>query len=168
MNSSVAAAAKAELAFDAAGTEDSNLDVVLAELGVEGLAEADLRELRGRVDGFTGDACETGYRGDEENGAAALRDHQGRGVAGEEEAGLYVGVHHGVVVFGRGVDEIFIAADAGIVDEDVEGAEGAGDEGNCGEGGGFVGGVSVVEDGVATAGVDLRAESCGGGLRGGR
>ncbi len=92
--------AEGELGFDTAGADNAYLYVELAEFGVERLAEADLGEFGGGVYGLSGCALEAGDRGDKENGPAALLDHDGGGVAGEEEAGLHVSVHDGVVLIG--------------------------------------------------------------------
>ena len=120
---------------------------MLAEFGVERLREAGLGEFGGAVDGFAGDSLQAGDGGDEENGPAFFFDHDGCGVAGEEEAGLHVGVHEGVVVFDGGVDEVFVVSCAGVVDEDVEAAKGGDGEGYSLAGGVVVGGIAGVEDG---------------------
>jgi hypothetical protein len=49
-------------------------------------------------------------------------------MAAEEEARLHVRVHQRVVLFRAGVDKILIVAGTGVVDEDVEFAEGANGE----------------------------------------
>lgn len=76
-----ASVADGELGFGASGADGSYFDVVLAELCVEGLCEAYLRELGCAVDGFTGGALQARDGGDEEDGAAVLLDHDGCGVA---------------------------------------------------------------------------------------
>ena len=156
-----AAFAERELGFDAAGEDGSDFDVVFAEFGIEGLGEAGLGEFGGTVDGFSGDSLQAGDGRDEENGPAFLFDHDGCGVAGEEEAGLHVGVHEGVVVFDGSVDEVFVVSCAGVVDEDVEAAEGGDGEGYGLSGGFIVGGIAGVEGGFDVGdsqGLDLVAE----------
>jgi len=142
-----AAFAQCELGFYAAGKDGSYFDVVFAKFGVERLGEAGLGEFGGAVDGFSGDSLQAGDGRDEENGPAFLFDHDGCGVAGEEEAGLHVGVHEGVVVFDGSVDEVFVVPCTGVVDEDVEAAEGGDGEGYGLAGGVVVGGIPGVEDG---------------------
>ncbi len=132
-----AAAAEGELGFDTSGAEDANADAVGAEFGVEGLGEADLGELGGGVDGFVGGSLEAGDGGDEEDGAGALPDHVRGGVAGEEEGRAEVGVDEVVKVFGGRFGEGFVVALSGVVDEDVEAAEGFEGEVGGGDCGGF-------------------------------
>lgn len=48
------AVVEGELGFDSTRAEDADLDVELAEFRVEGLAEADLGEFAGAVDGLAG------------------------------------------------------------------------------------------------------------------
>ncbi len=132
-----AAAAEGELGFDTAGAEDADADAVGAEFGVEGLGEADLGELGGGVDGFVGGALEAGDGGDEEDGAGALPDHGWGGVAGEEEGRAEVGGDEVVEVRGGGFGDGFVVALAGVVDEDVEAAEGFEGEVGGGDCGGF-------------------------------
>jgi hypothetical protein len=153
-----AAVAEGELGFDAAGTDDADFDSVGTEFGVEGLAETYLSEFGSAVDGFVGVALQAGNRGYEEDGAAFLRDHRWRGVAGEEEAALHVGVHESVVVFDGGVDEMLVVAGAGVVDEDVEVAEGGEGKGNGLLRGGLFGCVAGVGDGFDADGFEFAAK----------
>ena len=88
-----------ELSFNAAGTDASDFDAVLAELSVKGLGEAYLGELGGAIDGFACITLQACHGRDEEEGTAFLGDHGWHGVAGEEEAALHVGVHECVVLF---------------------------------------------------------------------
>lgn len=154
-----AALAKGEFGLSASGTDGTDVDVVLAEFGIECLGKADLGELGSTVNGLASVTLEAGDGRDEEKDAALLRNHLWYGVTREEEAGLHVGVHELVVLGARGVDEVFIVSGAGIVDEDVEAAEGRERELHgvlCGV---FVGSISGMKDAASSGGLDLRAES---------
>ncbi len=152
------AMADGELCLCAAGTDGSDVDAVLAELGVEGLGESDLGELGGAVDGFAGGALQAGDGRDEEQDTGLLRDHVGDSVAREEEAGLHVGVHELVILGGGGVDEIFVVACAGVVDENIDAAKGGDGELDGVARGLLAGGVAGVEDAAGTEVLNFRAE----------
>jgi hypothetical protein len=145
-----ATVAEAKLGFYSAGEDSSNLNAVLAKFSVEGLGEAYLGEFADTVDGLAGCSPQAGHRGDKEDGSALLGDHVRDGVAGEEEAGLYVGVHEGVVVFGGDVDEVLVVPYSGVVDEDVQGSEGLDREGYNFLRGRFFRGVPGVKDGLGS------------------
>jgi hypothetical protein len=100
------ASAEGELGPGAAGADGPDVEVVPAEFGVEGLGESYLGEFAGAVDGLSGVALQAGDGGDEEDDATLLGNERRSCVAGEEEAGLHVGVHELVVLFGGGVDEV--------------------------------------------------------------
>ena len=150
--------AEGELGLGAAGADAAYVYVVLAELGVEGLGEANLGELGSAVNGLSSEALQASDGGDKLDDAAFLGDHQRRGVTGEEEAGLHVGVHEVVVLVSGGVGEVFVVAGAGVVDEDVELAEGAEGKGDGLLGGVFFNCVSGEVDGLCSEGFDLGAE----------
>lgn len=93
-----AAVSHGELRLDAAGTDGSDLDAMLAKFSVERLREAHLSKFGGRVDGLAGDPLKACDRRDEEDCSLLLFNHVWDGVAGEEKARLHVGVHQGVVL----------------------------------------------------------------------
>ena len=69
-------------------------------------------------------APQAGRRGDVHDPAVAGLLHEWRGVASSVEGPLLVDGHHGVVVGLVHLDQGPVADDAGVVDEDVDGAEG--------------------------------------------
>ena len=149
---------RGELRLGAAGADYADVDAILAKFGVERLGEADLRELGRAVDGLTSGTLEASDGRDELDDAGALGDHQRRRVASEKEAGAHVGSHEVVVVRGRGVHEVLVVPCSGVVDEDVEVAEGLCGKRDGAEGGRLFGGISGVEDGLVAQCVNLGAE----------
>ena len=67
-------------------------------------------------------------------------------MAREEKAGLHVRVHELVVLGGGGVDEVLVVARTGVIDKDVDAAEGGERESHGSDCGVLVGGVSGVKD----------------------
>ncbi len=149
---------------DGAGKDGVDADVVLAELVGEGAGEADDGGLGGDIDGHAGIGDEPGDGAEVEDGGDAGLLQCGKRGLGEEELMAKVDGHQGIPElrcdFGGGVATVV----AGVVDEDVETAEGI--DGGCNgwADGGDVGDVATKIDG---RGKSVCLDGCdqpGGGL----
>ena len=126
-----------------AGADGADADAIGAQVFGHAIGHAEKSPFGGAVEAASGERIFAGERADVDNVSAAAGNHSGDyGAAGEEHS-FQIGVQYSVpVAFGAFVDGAE-AAGAGVVDEEVDGAEmgkGFFDEGGDLGGGGDVGG----------------------------
>ena len=119
-----AAFADGEFRFHAAGTNHTHLDAVRTQFAIERLREAHLRELGHAIHRLIRKTVDARHRGNHQDGAGFLLQHDRDGVPGEQERRFYVGIHQLVVFGGAGIDETLVISRAGVVEQNVDATEG--------------------------------------------
>ena len=136
---------------------------VAAHVAGEGAGEADDALLGGGVVRLAA-VAQAGLRGGVHEDAGALLAEDDGGVLAEVEVALEVDVEDDVPLLLRHVEDHLVAKDAGVVDDDVEAAEGVERLLHHAVSGLEVGDVVVVRDGVAAHLLDLGDDLVGGAL----
>ena len=122
-------------------------DPALGDLDRDGARQPDHRVLRRGVAAGVGEAAEAGHRGDGNDATEAALDHAGEDGPGRDDDALVVHRHH-LAELGIGrLDEGCAARGAGVVDEDLDGADGGEDGAERVGIGDIDGGVAVGEAG---------------------
>src|SRR5204863_808883 len=113
----------AEAAAGQAGHDQQDVDVKAGELAAEGFGQAAEGELAGRVLAPGGHAAAAAHGGHVDDGRLPPPRQGGDGKAGQLGRGEEVHLHHLAQDRLRAVREVAPAADAGVVDQDVETVE---------------------------------------------
>lgn len=114
----------AEFGLGGSGAEGTDVDAVLADFRIEGFAEETVKGLGGGVGGHIGDGLEGCGGGEHHDVSAAALDHVREEEMGEmDDGGAVDGDHFPVPVWGA-VVKLAEVAEAGVVDEDVDGDSG--------------------------------------------
>ncbi len=106
------------------GGDGVAMDVLVAALDRQGVGQAEDAKLGRRVIGLAEVAVDAGGRGGHDDAAVALVAHHRPGGVRHGERALQVHALDQIPVFRRHLLEAGVAQDAGVVDDDVDGAEG--------------------------------------------